>query len=1050
MYFGIKSVMILFLFCLSIALQSQVKDNLVFKKEFDSTCALVKTYLSKKDFSNANKLLIENESAVILKLGDLSDSYGELCYLRGKSEMSLNNYKSAQVYFFKALPIVRNGKDSLSFQAVQCLSLLGQVLLFDGQINKAEPYIVEALNVCKKTFGDSNIEYGKSLNNLATFYAKTQNFSNAEKYYNESLNFREKIEGKNSLGYAVTLRNLGELYSETDKFDQALNALLVSKMTFESLNASNKIEYILTLAVLAKVYERSGQYDKDEYYLLEAYAIYQKNEALKKNRMYGNTLNQIGVYYYKIGSFEKSLFYYNEAINFYKNNFGQESIEYMGVLNNIARIHSDLGRYDLAEEQFAVVLNFYDKLLGTENIYSLEALQNLILVKLRQGKIDIQDSVFLNIIEANIKIKGKDHHEIAQYLRLYSEFKLLNGHHKQAIHLDTQALNLVTKSFGLGNPTSKSILINLAKSYYEIDSFERAAYYYSSASSIYKREIVNALSYMSDREAYEFTNNLRKDDFNFMDAFGKYQTLDYLIGEAFDDALFYKGNLLNARIQKNRIISRDSSASSLNDVYKSFKRLLAAEYSKPLAERRDLASLENKANVSEKELSKHLNLKNDASIDVHWSQLLRNLKQNEVIIEFIAYPLYNDGKISNTICYAALLIRPDDKFPVFIPLCSEEKLEAQFVVNSKRRMEYVSKLYQKPDNLSRQHDKYLYNLIWKPIESLIKPYSTVYYSPIGLMHRINLNAITLPDNSSVMDQYKLVLLTSTRELLSQSDEYVSNTNESILFGGLQYDLNVNSTSISDTKVYQFDLSTRGDFSFFQNDSSLRVGKWKYLEGTINEVQKISTVFEMNNLKSNIISELNATEDFFKSLGRSTTRASSPRLIHLATHGFFFPDPKNINQFSIVNNPKQIVFQNATDPMIRSGLIMAGANYAWQNGKPAYPNTDDGILTAYEISLMDLSNTELVVLSACETGLGDIAGNEGVYGLQRAFKIAGVKNIMMSLWQVPDKQTSELMQLFYRNWIKDKLPICDALLEAQNSLRKKGLEPYYWAGFVLVN
>ena len=130
MYFGIKSVMILFLFCLSIALQSQVKDNLVFKKEFDSTCALVKTYLSKKDFSNANKLLIENESAVILKLGDLSDSYGELCYLRGKSEMSLNNYKSAQEYFFKALPIVRNGKDSLSFQAVQCLSLLGQVLLF--------------------------------------------------------------------------------------------------------------------------------------------------------------------------------------------------------------------------------------------------------------------------------------------------------------------------------------------------------------------------------------------------------------------------------------------------------------------------------------------------------------------------------------------------------------------------------------------------------------------------------------------------------------------------------------------------------------------------------------------------------------------------------------------------------------------------------------------------------------------------------------------------------------------------------------------------------
>ena len=118
-------------------------------------------------------------------------------------------------------------------------------------------------------------------------------------------------------------------------------------------------------------------------------------------------------------------------------------------------------------------------------------------------------------------------------------------------------------------------------------------------------------------------------------------------------------------------------------------------------------------------------------------------------------------------------------------------------------------------------------------------------------------------------------------------------------------------------------------------------------------------------------------------------------------------------------------------------------------KCVYPDAEDGILTAYEISQLNLKNTELVVLSACETGLGDIQGNEGVYGLQRAFKIAGVRNLIMSLWQVPDQQTSELMTTFYRYWLIKKKSIRESLKLAQNDLRKQGLEPFYWAGFVLV-
>ena len=189
----------------------------------------------------------------------------------------------------------------------------------------------------------------------------------------------------------------------------------------------------------------------------------------------------------------------------------------------------------------------------------------------------------------------------------------------------------------------------------------------------------------------------------------------------------------------------------------------------------------------------------------------------------------------------------------------------------------------------------------------------------------------------------------------------------------------------------------------------------------------------------------ATEETFKQLGRTE---SSPRILHLATHGYFFPDPKVKSDSRQAMDGSSPVFKISDHPMIRSGLILAGANHAWKTGKPL-GNREDGVLTAYEISQLDLRNTELVVLSACETGLGQIEGNEGVYGLQRAFKIAGAKNLIMSLWQVPDNQTLELMTYFYQKLLLEKMPVRQALRAAQAEMRRQRYEPFYWAGFVVV-
>jgi CHAT domain-containing protein len=343
----------------------------------------------------------------------------------------------------------------------------------------------------------------------------------------------------------------------------------------------------------------------------------------------------------------------------------------------------------------------------------------------------------------------------------------------------------------------------------------------------------------------------------------------------------------------------------------------------------------------------------------------------------------------------------------------------------------------------------LYDLIWKPLEAELSEVKTIYYSPSGLLHRINIDAIPVSEMETIADKYQLITLNSTRQLVIPTQIKNAN-NDAILFGGIQFEPD---STIHNNEPLLASRS-RGELSFTSVDSTLRGGTWNYLAGTEREVNAIDKIMQNSGINPSLKKGYEATEETFKHIG--INNAPSPRILHIATHGYFFPDPKSTTKNTELNIEHEFVFKISDHPMLRSGLIMAGGNAAWQ-GNQTLEGREDGILTAYEISQMNLSNTELVVLSACETGLGEIQGNEGVYGLQRAFKIAGAKYLIMSLWQVPDKQTSLLMTTFYKKWLEaegpdkggNKMNIPDAFHAAQKQLRDNGLDPYNWAGFVLV-
>jgi CHAT domain-containing protein len=334
----------------------------------------------------------------------------------------------------------------------------------------------------------------------------------------------------------------------------------------------------------------------------------------------------------------------------------------------------------------------------------------------------------------------------------------------------------------------------------------------------------------------------------------------------------------------------------------------------------------------------------------------------------------------------------------------------------------------------------LYTLLWQPIDSLLTDVSTVYYSPSGLLNRINIAAIATPTpRQRLLDKYtQLVQLRSTREIV-MPQEPITYTKQALLMGGIEYNLD----SLVYRRVNAGYKQNRGDNALSlpntQGKTSIRP-----LPATKTEINSVQTLMQAQQWRADTLKDLRASEEAFQFYA-----TQKPRVIHLATHGFFLEDTltrrKRDENLRFDKEPNLLT---SGDPMQRSGLILAGGNHAWQ-GKTPISDQADGLLTASEIGAMVLNNTELAVLSACETGLGDVKGSEGVFGLQRAFKMAGVKYLLMSLWSVNDEIANLFMQQFYENWLTNKTSIREAYQSTVKQFRKSNPEPYNWAAFVLL-
>ncbi len=492
---------------------------------------------------------------------------------------------------------------------------------------------------------------------------------------------------------------------------------------------------------------------------------------------------------------------------------------------------------------------------------------------------------------------------------------------------------------------------------------------------------------------------------------------------AYDNAIYTKTLLLKSNLLLPRIINKCGKPELIKQ-YQLMTNLKEKLNDKTTPED-SITKYQNRINNIEKQLINSIPSFGKMVVDdiPTFNAIKNSLGKKDVAVEFTILPEIEEK--AHRFYYGALLTRHDYSCPKLIKLCDVDVIDE--IMDHDYNKLWVNNYY------SSYNDS-IYRLFWQPLEKHLHKGDNVFCSLSNELSKINVGALS-NGKKRLMDVYNIFIVSSTGSL-AEAKGLTNYYHSALIYGGIDY-------AEPPEEMMNKSAMTRNAFADFLASRSIdRSYNWINLVATGYEATQIENVLKHNHIKTLYLNGRNANEESFKSL-----TGTAPDILHIATHGFFLPEPKDRKSlfFSNINS-----FSQKNESMLYSGLLFAGANNVW-NGLSIKPDIDDGILTADEVSRLDLGNCKLVVLSACNTGLGTIDIVDGVFGLQRGFKQAGVSSIVMSLWKVDDQATAELMIEFYQSLTEGLTPH-QALDKAKRELIKneRFSDPYYWAAFVLLD
>jgi len=1024
-------------------------------------------------------LYYADEAAAIMRgsIGENTLQFASVLNNLAISQFCLGNYKKSKYYILKEISLRESLKATNDVSYINSLVAASVICRKSGSYEEALTQIKKAEKKSLSIFKSDSPEYGAILDNYAGVYHDMGCSVNDMVYLKLEEKYLKRSEAIYLKGGDRSKHNI--IINKTDQasWNNNIGNSPEAELLLQEVVASCKKEYgpdspgyASSLNNLAVLYFNTGNYKLAEKFFIEAVGVYKKSD-LSEGIQAGICINNLGALYHEIGNYMVAAKLIAGARQILERNFQNNSPYYAVVLNNLASV-------SLSEEYYASPENKHPEKLFNSGKEILAA-DSILRINLQKPHpfdqcISINLGIWYSITgdtKKSIKILTDLAFDSNISLRLVAMMNKMSisGQLPACPHLiEGPEPVIIPVSINLVDQVSAS---NAANSSVDTDAVTNALIrlimgkatnikkavgpYHPAYAKVLKTLIVLYASNDDEKTEEELSleyidviNHKTQQDFTFLSDSEKelyYQTrlpdihsfIAYTLirkrknpaitCNAYNNILLNKGLMLKSSTAMRLAILNSNNAELLKeyDEWLSLQKEISVLYATPVEMRIiDVSVLETKANALEKSLVASSQDFSDyrKGLQITWEDVRKSLKPDEAAIEFTDFKVKEkDG--GNTVIYCALVLRSNSAYPEMVKLFNEDQLKE--IISNKGISDFnnVNNIY----GTSARSDDRLYNLIWKPVEEYLQGVKNVYISPSGLLYKISFPSISKGKDIYLCDAHKLQIKGSTGNVSGQDIFSVDKDPSALVFGGIQYS---------------------------RDKSEMQV--WNYLEGTKTEGDAITGILENGRIKVRYLTDNKATETFFKQ------NAQNFNVLHIATHGFFFNDPNEVRFEEKKEEVEygQVTFRgtagavrgfglnsfvNNVNPLMRSGLVLAGANDVWI--KTEKEEGDDGVLTAQEVTQIDMRKNDLVVLSACETGLGDIKGSEGVYGLQRSLKMAGVKYIIMSLWQIPDKETVEFMGAFYKNLLSLK-DIRGAFFEAQKEMRSK-YDPYYWGAFVLM-
>lgn len=833
------------------------------------------------------------------------------------------------------------------------------------------------------------------------------NYDEAKAIMTKALLRAETDSGKISTAYTSSLTTLAQINKATGNYIKAAEQFHEIVVITDKQYTQAHIDRIETRAELANLFLESGQYDSCEFYLKQCLNLFQ--EALDKNKnhfhenylsfvlSFANTQNSMASLHRRTGQLQKAIQELEETVSFLKNTLDTlavETNEYKTLLSNLVSYYLEEGSVEKAAQLNREYISLINDRKSLAYLYALQN-QGNIYRRLEQNDSAIHVwNAGLSIIDDGLYMGSQLH--ISILVNLGEVCGYIENYEKAIFHL-VKARELLEKPGSINPRIYQTTLLNLAQTYSDNLNFKEADAVFATLTDHLLNEVQHNFTYLSENEKIAFYRN-QQDILQAYTSFAlyvsgviptddSYQNPD-IMQNLYNLQILTKGIILNASHKMKTAILSGGNQRLKDDFlrWEYLKNELALLIRSENPPANQIGQLTTIVDDLEMKLSREsAAFKKGFLVErISWKDIQKKLKPGEAAVEMV--------RMLDGLIYGALIITHETKErPLLAIVKSTEtrRLEKEYV------RQYINAIsYRYTDTLS-------YSVYWKPIADAInkslpknQKLNRVYFSPDGVYNQINLNTLFDPKSGKhLIDQVEIHQLTNTKELLRPSTKESNSFKHAVLFGNPAFTLSNNTNQ---------ELFTE-------------------LPGTEKEVNAIHDLLKSNKWSVELYKENAANESQLKSISKAS-------VLHLATHGFFTDSENETNS---------LVWM-----LINSGIALAGAN------QPKLLDYEDGILTAYEAVNLNLDQTQLVVLSACETGLGEFYPGEGVYGLRLALNAAGVSNIMMSLWKVDDTATQELMVSFYQEWLRKPENMRQAFRSAQQQMREKYTHPFYWGAFVL--